>query len=75
MVMTDVGKMLIVLGIVVTVTGAAVWGLGRAGFRGLPGDISYQSDHVRVYFPVVTCVVLSILLTGVLWLWQWLSRR
>jgi hypothetical protein len=73
--MTDVGKVLIVVGVVVALLGVAVWGLGRVGFRGLPGDIAYQGDHVRVYFPIVTCVVLSILLTGILWLWQWLSRR
>ncbi|NLU22946.1 MAG: DUF2905 family protein, partial [Phycisphaerae bacterium] len=36
---------------------------------------SYESDHVRVYFPIVTCIVLSVVLTLVLWLWQWLGRR
>ena len=34
----------------------------------LPGDIAVERPHFRFYFPVVTCIVLSLLLTGVLWL-------
>jgi hypothetical protein len=55
--------------------GAVVWGLGRAGFRGLPGDVRYESGNVRFYFPVVSCIVLSVILTALMWLWQWLGRR
>lgn len=73
--MNDAGKVLMILGAALLVVGAAVWGLGRAGFRGLPGDLRYESDHVRVYFPIVSCIVLSLLLSAALWLWQWLSRR
>lgn len=73
--MTDVGKILILLGIGVTVVGLIVFGLGRAGFRGLPGDISYEGPNVRFYFPIVTCIVLSILLTVGMWVWRWLSGR
>lgn len=73
--MPDVGKLLIVLGGVIVLIGLAVWGLGRLGFRGLPGDIRYESENVRVYVPVVTCLVLSLLLSAGMWLWQWLTRR
>lgn len=73
--MVPVGKLLMIAGAVLLAVGALVWGLGKAGFRGLPGDIRYESDHVRVYFPIVTSVVLSLLLTGLLWLWRWLSRK
>lgn len=69
------GKVLLVIGLVLALIGAAVWGLGRIGFRGLPGDIRYQSDHVSVYVPIVTCIVVSVLLTAMLWLWRWLSGR
>ena len=58
--MTNVGKLLIVAGLLVAVVGLVVWGLGRAGFRGLPGDIRYESGNVRFYFPIVTCIVLSV---------------
>jgi hypothetical protein len=67
--------MLVIAGLALVLTGVAVWGLGRSGFRGLPGDIYYESDHVRVYSPIVTCLVLSVLLSGLLWLWLWFSQR
>jgi len=46
-----------------------VSGLGR-----LPGDIAYQGKHGSFYFPVVTCILLSVVLTLVLWLVQWLKK-
>jgi hypothetical protein len=67
--------MLVLIGLVLAVVGAAVWGLGRAGFRGLPGDVRYESGNVRFYFPVVSCVVLSVILTALVWLVQWMGRR
>lgn len=73
--MSEIGRFIVLAGVFLVVVGLVVWGLGRAGFRGLPGDISYQSEHVRIYFPVVTCIVLSVVLTLVLWLWEWLGRR
>jgi hypothetical protein len=73
--MIDIGKGLIVLGCALALIGVIVWTLGRAGFRGLPGDISYQSQNVRFYFPIVSCIVISILLTAGIWLWRWLSGR
>ena len=73
--MVNAGKMLVLLGLVLAVVGAAVWGLGRAGWRGLPGDIRYESGNVRFYFPLVSCLVLSVILTAVMWLLQWFGRR
>jgi uncharacterized membrane protein YidH (DUF202 family) len=73
--MTDIGKFLVLCGGALAVLGAIVWALGRAGFRGLPGDISYQSQNVRFYFPILSCIVISILLTAGMWLWRWLSGR
>jgi len=73
--MTDFGKLLILLGLAVAVIGVVVWGFGKAGFQGLPGDIRYQGDHVRFYFPIVSCILLSVVATLALWLWRWLSGR
>ncbi len=73
--MVNAGKMLVLLGLVLAVVGAAVWGLGRAGFRGLPGDVRYEGGNVRFYFPIVSCIVLSVILTALVWLAQWLGRR
>lgn len=66
--MTQMGRLLLILGAALAGVGLVLWLLGKAGFRGLPGDLRYESNHVKVYFPIVTCIVLSILLTGGMWL-------
>lgn len=66
--MTQMGRILIIAGVVLTGIGLVFWLLGRVGFKGLPGDVRYESEHVRFYFPIVTSIVLSILLTGLFWL-------
>ena len=73
--MVNTGKLLFVVGLFVVVVGGVVYVLGRSGFRGLPGDIRYESGNTRFYFPVVTCIVLSIVLSALMWLWQWIGRR
>ncbi len=75
MAVTHMGKLFILLGIAMIVIGVIVWVLGRVGFRGLPGDIRYESDHVRIYFPVVTCIVLSVILTLAFWIWQRINPK
>jgi hypothetical protein len=74
-VMVDAGRILMLVGVAIVVVGAIIWGAGRAGFGGLPGDIRYHGGNVRVYFPIVTCIVVSVLLTALMWLWRWLSGR
>jgi hypothetical protein len=67
------GWMLLILGLVIAGVGL-VWllvpsipWLGR-----LPGDIRIERENVRFYFPLVTCLLLSLFLSLVLWLIQWL---
>jgi len=72
------GKLLVITGVVLVGMGlllmagprTSFWGLGR-----LPGDWAYKGKHVQVYFPLVTCLVLSVALTLVLWVISLLSRR
>lgn len=67
--MSELGKFLVVVGIVITAAGILLWsGVGRGWLGRLPGDIHYTRGNFSFYFPVVTCVVLSLLLTFVLWL-------
>lgn len=54
------GKLLIISGIVLIVIGVLSYALPL--FR-LPGDIRYEGDHVKFYFPVVTCIIISIIVT------------
>ncbi len=69
--MTQMGKILVAMGVVLVGVGLTLWALGRSGFRGLPGDIRIEGEHTRFYFPIVTCLALSAALTALLWLWRW----
>ena len=61
-------RFLIVVGVVLVVVGVAWPLLRRAGFGHLPGDFSYRGAHVSFYFPLTTSIVVSLVLTLVLWL-------
>ena len=72
------GKLLIITGVVLIGLGLLLALGSRFSFLGLgklPGDIAYKGKHVSFYFPFVTCLVLSVVLTGILWLLSYLSRR
>lgn len=73
--MTEAGRWLIFTGLMLALAGLALWGLGRAGFRGLPGDLHLESEHMRIYIPLGTCLAISALLSLFLWLWQFFLRR
>jgi hypothetical protein len=65
--MNDLGKLLVVAGVVLAIVGAILWsGVGRGWIGRLPGDIHYTKGNFSFYFPVVTCLVVSIILTLVL---------
>lgn len=68
--MTEIGKMLVVLGIVIAAAGVVFMLLGRTNLPlgRLPGDILYRGKHTTFYFPLVTCILLSVVLSLVLYL-------
>jgi len=57
-----IGKGLLLVGIVIALLGGGVWLLARLGLPlgKLPGDISVEGNGVSFYFPVVTCLLLSV---------------
>jgi DUF2905 family protein len=70
-----IGRYLIVLGVVIALVGVLIVIAGKyPGLRigRLPGDIYIQRDGWRFYFPLMTSIVLSIILSFLLWL---LSRK
>lgn len=73
--MEHLGKIILFLGLGLTLIGALIWGLGKAGFKGLPGDLSYRGENFQFHFPVVTCIVISVLLTLGMWIWRWFNQR
>ena len=61
--MQDVGRLLLVFGVLLVVIGGALVLFGR--FH-LPGDLTFRSGNVTVYVPIATSIILSIVLTVVL---------
>jgi hypothetical protein len=57
------GKKLIFLGLLISVIGVIVWLSGRFGFKGLPGDIRLNRGNTSFYFPIVTCIAISVILS------------
>ena len=63
----DIGKLLIALGIGMIVLGGLVMLLSRFTSLGhLPGDIFIKGEHGSFYFPIVSCIVISILLSVIM---------
>lgn len=71
--MNDLGKSLIVVGLLIALVGVVLLLAGRIPWLGrLPGDVYIQRGNWSFYFPVVTSLVVSVLLTLLFWL---LGRR
>jgi len=68
--MTELGKLLVILGVVIIIIGLVLLLAGRFNLPlgRLPGDFSYRGKHTTVYFPLGTSIVLSIILSLILWL-------
>ena len=62
----QLAKLLMIGGAVLLLAGAIVWLLARAGFNGMPGDIQVEREGFSFTFPIVTCIVISIVLTVLL---------
>ncbi len=63
-------RSLILLGLAILAVGLLWPWIRRLGLGRLPGDIRLQTAHGVFYFPIVTCLVLSIVLSIVLWLFR-----
>jgi hypothetical protein len=69
--MPDLGKFLVVAGLTLALVGLLLWsGFGKGWLGHLPGDIHYTRKNFSFYFPIVTCVLLSLLLSLILWLFR-----
>ena len=68
--MTDLGKALVVVGLVITLIGIVLIVAGRAGLPigRLPGDIAYRGKNVSIFIPLGTCLVLSVIVSVILYL-------
>jgi hypothetical protein len=62
--MRELGKLVAVVGVIITLVGLAMWsGFAPKWLGRLPGDIRIERGHSAFYFPIVTCIILSILVS------------
>jgi DUF2905 family protein len=62
--MAPMGKSLVLIGLAIALLGGAMWGLSSVPYIGrLPGDIYIRRENFTLYFPLTTCILLSIILT------------
>ena len=69
--MNEIGKYLVIFGLLISAAGALLWfGIGKGWLGRLPGDIHYTKGNFSFYFPIVTCILVSLILTMILWLFR-----
>ena len=62
--MPEIGKLLVFVGLAIVLVGALLWsGVGKGWLCQLPGDINYSKGNFSFHFPIITCIILSILIT------------
>jgi hypothetical protein len=65
---SEIGKLLIIVGVIIVVVGGLLWsGIGTGPFGRLPGDIRIERGGSGFYFPIVTCILVSVVLTLVMY--------
>jgi len=71
--MAPIGKLIILVGLILVVIGFLLWINPKIPWLGkLPGDFHYEGKGIRVYFPLATCLILSIVISIILF---FLGRR
>ena len=74
--MVGAGKILVLFGAVMVVVGLLLMVFDKIPLLGkLPGDIYIKKENVELYFPIVTSIVLSLILSGILWLISYFSKK
>ncbi len=69
--MNDFGKALFIGGLVLAAVGLLLWlGVGRTWLGRLPGDIHHTRGNFSFHFPIITCLVISIVLTLLMWIFR-----
>ena len=69
--MTEIGKLLLTLGIIFSLMGLFfIFGSKLPGLGRLPGDIFIRKGNITFFFPIVTCILISIIVTLILALFR-----
>lgn len=70
----QIGKILIIFGLVIVTTGIIIILLGNTGLFKLPGDMQFGTKNWKVYIPLASCIIISVVLTLLLWLINYFKR-
>ena len=69
--MAGLGKTLIIFGIIIIACGIIITFAGKIPWLGrLPGDIHIKRDNFTLYFPLATCIILSVIISLFFWLFK-----
>jgi predicted MFS family arabinose efflux permease len=74
--MAELGKLILIVGVILAIVGAGLMLAARVGLPlgRMPGDLAWRGKNVHVYFPLGTSILISILVTLVLWLLSHLRK-
>ncbi|MDD4933489.1 MAG: DUF2905 domain-containing protein [Methylacidiphilaceae bacterium] len=69
--MPQIGRLLLIAGLLIAGIGLLLTlGIGTKWIGRLPGDIRLEKGNVRFFFPITTCLLGSLLLSAILWLFR-----
>jgi hypothetical protein len=71
----NLGPFVVMAGIVIVVLGILLWAGGLSWFGRLPGDIRIERGNVRIYIPVISMLLISVVATILLSILRYLFRR
>jgi H+/Cl- antiporter ClcA len=72
----EIGKQIIVIGLILVVVGI-IWMLFQKNlqwFGNLPGDIKWEKENSKIYIPIVSMLLISLLINLCWWIYKWLTR-
>ncbi|HOK96714.1 MAG TPA: DUF2905 domain-containing protein [Anaerohalosphaeraceae bacterium] len=69
------GKWLAVMGLGLTAAGLFMLMLAKIGLFRLPGDLRFEGENWKIFFPLTSCLVISVIVTVVFWLVQYFVRK
>jgi hypothetical protein len=70
----QIGKFILLFGLIIAAVGVIVILLGHLGLFKLPVDLQFSGKNWKVYIPIASCIIISITLTLILWLISYFSR-
>jgi hypothetical protein len=68
--MPEFGKGLFAAGLILAALGLIFWKGASLGLGKLPGDFSVEGQHFKIYFPLTTCILLSLIMSLIFWIFR-----